>query len=109
MLSKKHKLNLSKQAERDIFKHRVLDSSGLRYFAHPNCKKKFKAAVIVPKKVFAKASVRNNVRRKIYQIIANHKISSYPINLVLLVQTKKKEINKIEQDLDKILVKYKHL
>ncbi len=84
MLPKKSRLNLAKPQNQRIFKAARKTSSHFKVFYRPSKRKIFKAAVVIPIKLFRKAAWRNKWRRKVYALVESHQICKLPVELALV-------------------------
>jgi ribonuclease P protein component len=82
MLPKKSRLNLIKPQNQQIFKAAYKTSSHFKIFYRLSEQRKFKAAVVIPIKLFRKAAGRNKWRRKVYALVESHQINKLPVELV---------------------------
>lgn len=95
MLSKKSRLNLKKEEDREVFNYRVKETDYFAFFAKVKKIGEFRAGVVIPIKIVKKAFQRNRIRRKIFNIIKDHQIKNTQLDLLVLLKTTEEKLNKV--------------
>ena len=103
MLPKSHRLN-KKDINRLYKKGKVFKEDFLVLRVNSNFTDHFRAAVIIPKAVANKATVRNRLKRKTMTILAPFKLEPKNIDLALFFKKEPRE-EEIQPALIKILTK----
>ena len=109
MLAKKNRLNLAKSSARTIFRKAKKKFSKHFIFFYRKSKSQFKAAVVIPKKKKKMAADRNELKRKVYQIIRQADLFDEKIDLVVLLRKSEQlGFNQLKKEIKPTLDEIKH-
>lgn len=85
MLPKRQRLNLNLPENRSIFRQKKIEGNFLKLYSRRSTNNEFKFGVSVPKRVVAKATDRNKVKRVVYSILESHAIKNKNIEILIII------------------------
>lgn len=110
MLAKKNRLNLADPAARSIFKEANKKFSEHFIFFYRKNSKEFKATVVIPKQKVKLAVKRNQLKRKVYQIIQESVLTELTLEIVILLKkTDKFGFDDLKKEISPVINEIKHL
>jgi ribonuclease P protein component len=100
MLAKKHKLNLKFNQNREVLRSPLkfkTNSFQLSYDFQGSATESAKVAVMAPKRIFAKASWRNNLRRKFYEALPKELLEINSLRLIVNITRQQADELSVEE------------
>ncbi len=85
MLPKRQRLNLNLPRDRAIFRQKKIEGNFLKLYFRGSINNEFKLGVSIPKKIVAKATDRNKIKRIVHSILESHTIKNKSIEILVIV------------------------